>query len=274
MKKKQVILVTGASSGMGKDFALQLIKEGHIVYGAARRTDKMNDIDAAGGTALEMDVTNHNQVVNAVKKIIKEQEKIDVLINNAGYGVYGAVETISNDDARKQFDVNIFGLADITKEVLPHMRKQNSGKIINITSMGGKIYTPFGAWYHASKHALEGWSDCLRLELKPFNIHVVIIEPGVILTEFGDVLYQPMIERSKNTVYEATATSIAKSTKTFYDKGQGSPASVITGLIIKAINSNNPKTRYTGGKFAKLMIFMRKNFGDRFFDKLILSQYK
>ncbi|MEZ5105629.1 MAG: oxidoreductase [Draconibacterium sp.] len=274
MKTKQVILVTGASAGMGKDFALQLIKKGHIVYGAARRIDKMKAIEAAGGTAVEMDVTNHNQVEKAVKQIIDEQGRIDVLINNAGYGVYGAVETVSIEDAKQQFEVNIFGLADITREVLPHMRKQKSGKIINIASMGGKVYTPLGSWYHATKHALEGWSDCLRLELKPFNIDVVIIEPGVITTEFGDVLYQPMLDRTKNTPYEKMGASVAKSTMEMYNKGQGSPVSVITNLVIKAINSTKPKTRYAAGKYAKPMMFIRKYFGDRFYDAVIMSQVK
>jgi len=274
MKTKQVILVTGASAGMGKDFALQLIKKGHIVYGAARRIDKMKAIEAAGGTAVEMDVTNHNQVEKAVKQIIDEQGRIDVLINNAGYGVYGAVETVSIEDAKQQFEVNIFGLADITREVLPHMRKQKSGKIINIASMGGKVYTPLGSWYHATKHALEGWSDCLRLELRPFNIDVVIIEPGVITTEFGDVLYQPMLDRTKNTPYEKMGASVAKSTMEMYNKGQGSPISVITNLVIKAINSTKPKTRYAAGKYAKPMMFIRKYFGDRFYDAVIMSQVK
>lgn len=271
---KKIILITGASSGLGKDFALQLLKEGHIVYGAARRIDKMNDIESAGGKAIEMDVTNEEQIKAAVKTIINEQGKIDVLINNAGYAVYGAVETVSTEDAKRQFDVNIFGLANITKEVLPHMRKQNSGKIINISSMGGKMYTPMGAWYHATKHALEGWSDCLRLELQPFNIDVVIIEPGGIKTEFGDVLYDPMVSRSKGTPYESMANILAKTTKEMYDKGKVSPPSVITNLIIKAINSKKPKTRYVAGKFAKPMMFIRKYFGDRVFDKIIMSQVK
>ncbi|MCB0561426.1 MAG: SDR family NAD(P)-dependent oxidoreductase, partial [Phaeodactylibacter sp.] len=149
MNSKKVVLITGASSGMGKDAALQLIQEGNIVYGAARRVNKMKSLVEAGGYALEMDVTQEEQIVAGVKKIMEEQGRIDVLVNNAGYAVYGAVEDISMEDARRQFDVNIFGLARLTKEVLPHMRKQKAGKIINISSMGGKVYTPLGAWYHA-----------------------------------------------------------------------------------------------------------------------------
>lgn len=272
--KKQVILVTGASSGMGKDFALDLIKQGHIVYGAARRIDKMEDIQKAGGHALAMDITNESEVEAVVKTIIEEQGHIDVLVNNAGYAVYGAVETVSIEDARRQFEVNIFGLASITQKVLPYMREAKKGKIVNISSVGGKVYTPLGAWYHATKHALEGWSDCLRLELAPFNIDVVLIEPGVILTEFGDVMLDPMIARAKGTAYESMTNTMAKASKQAYVDGQGSPASVITRLVNKAIASPRPKTRYAGGRMAKPMLFIRRYFSDRFFDRIIMSQVK
>jgi NAD(P)-dependent dehydrogenase (short-subunit alcohol dehydrogenase family) len=274
MNSKKVILITGASSGMGKDAALQLIKEGHVVYGAARRVEKMQDLVEAGGHAVEMDVTDEEQVVAAVARIVAEQGKIDVLVNNAGYAVYGAVEDISIEDAKRQFDVNIFGLARLTKEVLPHMRKQRAGKIVNISSMGGKIYTPLGAWYHATKHALEGWSDCLRLELKPFNIDVAIIEPGVIITEFGDVMLQPMLERSAGGPYDEMTQQVAATTRGMYEKGDGSPTSVITNLISKAIDSSKPKTRYVAGKWAKPMLTMRKWLSDRMFDNVIMSQLK
>ncbi len=272
--KKQVILITGASSGMGKDFALDLIKKGHIVYGAARRIDRMKDLEDAGGHALALDVTDEAQIEKVVKTIVDEQGRIDVLINNAGYAVYGAVETVSMEDARRQFEVNIFGLAALTQKVIPYMREAKSGKIINISSMGGKMYTPLGAWYHATKHALEGWSDCLRLELKPFNIDVVIIEPGVILTEFGDVMYEPMVKRAAGTAYEKMTNTMANAAKESYDKGQGSKPKVITNLINKAIDSAKPKTRYAAGYMAKPLMFIRRTFSDRMFDRIIMSQLK
>lgn len=271
---KKIILITGASSGMGKDFALQLIKEGYTVYGAARRADKMQDIVDAGGYALEMDITNEEQVQAAVDTIISKEGKIDVLINNAGFGLYGAVEDISIDEARYQFEVNLFGLAGITKQVLPHMRKQHSGKVINISSMGGKMYTPLGAWYHASKHALEGWSDCLRLELKQFGIDVVVIEPGIIDTEFGDVVTGPLLERSRGGAYENISKQIAEATADYYAPGKGSPASVVTKAISDAIASAKPKTRYVAGKMAKPMMWIRKYLGDRIYDKAVMSQVK
>jgi len=274
MKDKKIILITGASSGIGKATALQLINEGHTVYGAARRVEKMQELVGAGGHAIAMDITNEEQVKAGVQQIYDEQSRIDVLVNNAGYGLYGAVEDIPLDDARRQFEVNMFGLASITQKVLPHMRQQKSGKIINMSSMGGKMYTPLGAWYHATKHALEGWSDALRLELKAFNIDVVIIEPGVIATEFGDVLYEPMLEYSGEGAYANLANTLAKATKETYEKNSASPPSVISDAISQAINSDTPKTRYRVGKFAKPMVWIRNFLGDRIFDRVVMSQVK
>lgn len=272
--EKKIIVITGASSGMGKDAALQLIEEGYTVYGAARRVDQMKELEDKGGHAIAMDVTNEEQMIDAVNQIINEQGRIDVLINNAGYAIYGAVEDTTIADARRQFDVNIFGLARLTQLVLPHMRKQGSGRIINTSSMGGKIYTPLGAWYHATKHALEGWSDCLRLEVKQFGIDVVIIEPGIIKTEFGDVMTAPMMERSGQGAYANLAKSVEKATTESYEKGGSSPASVISNVISKVIKARKPKTRYSAGKLAKPLMFVRKYFGDRFFDWAVMSQVK
>ena len=271
---KKVILITGASSGIGKDTALSLIKENHVVYGVARRLEMMKDIVQAGGHAIKMDILKERNIDDVVNQIIKEQSRVDVLINNAGYGLWGAVETISIDEAKRQFDVNIFGLAYLTKKIIPFMREQKSGKIINMSSMGGKVYTPFGAWYHATKYALEGWSDCLRIELKSFGIDVILIEPGVIKTEFQDVMMDSTVERSIGTPYEKKLKALEKATKEMYARGIGSPPSTITKLIIKAINSHNPKRRYVGGLFAKPMLFIKKWFGDKMYEKAIMSQIK
>ncbi len=274
MKAKQVVLITGASSGMGKHAALHLIKQGHIVYGAARRLEKMKDLNEAGGHALKLDVINEAECQAVIDQIIEEQGRIDVLVNNAGYAIYGAVEDISIEDARRQFDVNLFGLAQLTKMVLPHMRRQKYGKIINMSSVGGKIYTPLGAWYHATKHALGGWSDCLRLEVKQFGIDVVIIEPGGINTEFGDVMLNPMLERSGEGPYAPLAKAIAKSTADIYDNQKASDPSVITDFIVKAIQTKKPKTRYRGGYLAKPGAFIRTYLGDRIWDRMVMSRIK
>ncbi|MEX2595911.1 MAG: oxidoreductase [Salibacteraceae bacterium] len=267
--KTQVILVTGASSGIGKSTAHRLIKDGHKVYVAARRLAKMKDLEDAGATALEMDVTIDSNMNKAVEQIIKEQGRIDVLVNNAGYAIYGSVEETSIEDARRQFEVNIFGLARLTQLVLPHMRAQKSGKIINMSSMGGKMYTPMGAWYHATKHALEGWSDCLRLELKQFNINVVIIEPGGIKTEFDDVMYDSLKGNSGSGPYASLASKVKKGSDTMYNKLASKPE-VIAKAVSEAVKSKRPKTRYRRGFMAKPGVFMRTFFGDRFWDFAVM----
>lgn len=268
---KKVVLITGASSGMGKDFSLRLLKAGYIVYGAARRTERMSDIEDAGGYAIKLDITDDLSIQEVVDQIIKQQGHIDVLINNAGYGSYGAIEDVPVEEAKRQFEVNIFGLARLTQLVLPHMRKQHSGKIINISSIGGKIHTPLGGWYHATKHALEGLSDCLRFETKQFGIDVVIIEPGGIESEWGGIALNSAMERSGNTAYAETAKGFKKIMETY--KKQAPPA-VITDLIMKAITANKPKTRYSAGTAAKPMLFLRKILSDRMFDNLIYRMMK
>lgn len=272
--EKKVIVVTGASSGMGKDFALHLLKKGHTVYGLARRVERMKDIEEAGGKAIAMDVTEESQIQSAVDQIISEQGKVDVLINNAGYAVYGTVEEVPVEVARRQFEVNLFGLASLTQKIIPKMRENRSGTIINISSMGGKMYTPMGAWYHATKHALEGWSDCLRLELSSFGIDVVIIEPGGIATEFGNVFQENLQGDLENGPYADALQKIVKATAEMNKKGQLSSPSVITKLIDKAVHSKKPKTRYVAGAYAKPLMFMRKHLGDRIFDKILMSQFQ
>ena len=268
----RTVLVTGASSGMGKETALKLLQEGYTVYGAARRKEKMQDLEQAGGAALSMDISRDEDVRRAVDRIGAEHGGVDVLINNAGFGMYGAVEDTTMDDARYQFEVNLFGLARLTQLVLPHMRETGAGKIVNISSMGGKIYTPLGSWYHASKHALEGWSDCLRIELAPFGIQVVIIEPGIIATEFGEVMSRPMLERSGRGPYAKMAHAVAESARESYEKGEGSPASKVADTIVKAIKADKPRPRYAVGHLAKPSMLLRKWGGDRLFDRFLRSR--
>lgn len=269
---KKVILITGASSGMGKETAKALIGQGHTVYTVARRIDQMQDLKTLGGYPIQMDVTIEAEIQNVVDTIIQKEGKIDVLWNNAGYGLYGAVEDIPVEEARKQFEVNLFGLASITQKVLPFMRKANTGTIINTSSMGGKMYTPMGAWYHASKHAVEGFSDCLRLELKAFNINVVILEPGIIVTEFGDVMLQNISKFSGIGAYASLTNKLIAATKKMYDSGQGSKTSIIADTVNKIVNATTLKTRYRVGLWAKPMVWMRIYLGDKLFDKIVMSQ--
>lgn len=267
----KVALITGASSGMGKDFSLRLLDEGYIVYGVARRIERMSDIEGAGGHTIKLDITDDSSIVATVDQIIKEQGRIDVLINNAGYGSYGAIEDVPIEEAKRQFEVNIFGLARLTQLVLPHMRKNNFGKIINISSIGGKIYSPIGGWYHATKHALEGLSDCLRFETKQFGIDVIIIEPGGVESEWGGIALNAAMERSGSTAYSETAKGFKKISETF--KKQASPK-VISDLVMKALRAKKPKTRYSAGTAAKPMLFMRKILSDRMFDNLFYLMMK
>ncbi|WP_225444480.1 SDR family NAD(P)-dependent oxidoreductase [Pseudomarimonas arenosa] len=189
-------------------------------------------------------------------------------------GLYGAMEDIAIDDARYQFEVNLFGLARLTQLLLPAMRARGRGRIINISSMGGKVYMPLGSWYHASKHALEGWSDCLRLELKAFGIDVVVIEPGAIATEFGDVMVGPMLQRSGDGAYGRLANKLATATGETYASSKASRPQVIVDLLLKALRARRPATRYVGGLYARPMIFIRKWLGDRIFDRAVMSMVK
>lgn len=271
---KKVVLVTGASSGIGKETANLLAKNGYTVYAAARRVDNMKDLKSSGIKLIEMDVTNDASMVEGIQKIINTEQRIDVLVNNAGYGSYGALEDVPLSEAKYQFEVNVFGLARLTQLVLPYMRKQQSGKIINISSMGGKFGEPHGAWYHATKYAVEGLSDSLRMELKQFNIDVVIIEPGAIKTEWNTIAREKLMAVSGNTAYKELVAKHYKMLENA-DKGSlGSEPIVIAKTIVKAIQSHKPKTRYAVGGGAKLILFMRRILSDKLFDWVFMSQMK
>lgn len=272
MKMKPTALVTGASSGMGKSIAKRLIADGYLVYVAARSLEKMEDLARLGAVPLRLDITKEAEIAAAVASIAERSGGVDLLVNNAGYGLYGPVEDIALDEARHQFEVNVFGPARLTQLLLPAMRVRGRGTIVNITSMGGKIYTLLGAWYHATKHALEGWSDSLRLEVEPFGIRVVVIEPGQIETGFGEAAGQGLRERLRGTAYAQVAARVADVMARSYGQGLGTDPKVIADVVAKAVTRRRPRTRYAAGKYAKLMIWVRKWLGDRMFDRLIMSQ--
>ena len=267
----KIALVTGASSGIGKSTAKQLIAAGVKVYAAARRLDKMNDIKSLGAIPITMDVTNEASMVNGIESILQKEDSIDILINNAGYGSYGAIEDVPIGEARRQFEVNIFGLARLTQLVLPGMRKNKYGKIVNISSMAGKIYTPYGAWYHATKHALEGFSDCLRLETKGFGIDTIIIEPGGIKTDWGIIAADNLRKTSAAGAYKEDANKSADGMTTMYSGSRLSDVSVISNSILKAVTARRPKTRYAVGYMSAPSIFFRKLLSDRLFDKMVTA---
>ncbi len=269
---KKVVLVTGVSSGIGLETAKQLIKNNFIVYGAARRIENRTDLTSLGIQLIQMDLVDEISIASGVEKILSKEGSIDVLINNAGYGSYGALEDVQMQEARNQFDVNIFGLAKLTQLVLPKMREHRSGRIVNISSIGGSIGEPHGAWYHVTKYALEGLSDSLRMELKQFNIDVVIIKPGAILTEWNTIARENLLKVSGNTAYGDLAKKHVKMLEGA-DK-QGSAPIVVAETILKSVLAKKPRTRYATGKGAKIILFLRSILSDKLFDKLMLSTIK
>lgn len=271
IQTKPVALVTGASSGMGRDFALRLLTEGYAVYGAARRIERMADIDAAGGVALAMDVTDDAAMENAVARIVRERGRIDVLVNCAGYGQMGALEDVPIDVARRQMEVNLIGAARLTQLCLPHMRARKSGKIVNISSIGGKCAFPMSGWYHASKFALEGYSDSLRMEVRPFGIDVVVIEPGGTDSEWFPVAIAELQRHSARGAYAHLVRAIERSPAW---KRKMPPVSVITDLLVKALRAATPRTRYHGAPGAGPILFLRRILSDRLYDRLIMSQFR
>jgi NAD(P)-dependent dehydrogenase (short-subunit alcohol dehydrogenase family) len=267
----KVALVTGGSSGIGESAAVELQDAGFTVYAVARRVDKMDALAARGVHTFAMDVTDDASMVAGVQRIVDEQGRIDVLVNNAGYGSYGAVEDVPLEEARRQFDVNVFGLARLIQLVTPHMRAQKSGRIINISSVGGRIYEPFGGWYHATKFAVEGLSDSLRIELKPFGIDVVVIQPAAIVTEWNTIARDSLLAQSGDTAY-ATYAKRAHKVLTEADRANGPMANspdVVGRKIVKAATRKNPAARYPVGKGARLVTKGRDYLPDAVFDQII-----
>ncbi|MFG1820282.1 oxidoreductase [Kribbella sp. NPDC049174] len=265
----KIALVTGASSGIGEATARKLHGLGFTVYGAARRVDRMEKLAADGIRPLAMDVTDEDSMQSGIERILAESGRIDVLVNNAGYGSYGALEEVPLSEARYQFEVNVFGAARLIQLVLPGMRAQRSGRIVNISSMGGKIYTPLGGWYHGTKFALEALSDCLRLEVKPFGIDVVVIEPGGIRTEWGGIAADNLRKVSAAGPYANQAEAMAKSMDSEMADRRSSPPTVIADAIAKAVTARRPRTRYLVGFAAKPLVTLRRLLPDRAFDYTI-----
>ncbi|GAA0682670.1 oxidoreductase [Kitasatospora atroaurantiaca] len=272
---RKVALVTGASSGIGEATALRLHELGYTVHAAARRVERMAHLAERGIRPLAMDVTDEASVQAGVEQVLAESGRIDVLVNNAGYGSYGALEDVPLEEARYQFEVNVFGAARLTQLVLPQMRERRSGHIVNVSSMGGKIYEPLGGWYHATKFALEGLSDSLRLELKPFGIDVVIVEPGAIRTEWGGIAADNLRKVSGETAYaEQAAAGAAVLSSVEANPRLGSAPSVVADAIAKAVTARRPRTRYAIGMGAKPAILLRRILPDRAFDALVTTAFR
>lgn len=265
----RVALVTGASSGIGEATVERLLAQGFIVYAGARRIERMSGIEQRGAHTLSLDVTDDASMTDAVAQILQERNRIDVLVNNAGYGSYGSVEEVPLEEARRQFEVNVFGLARLTQLVLPAMRERRSGRIINVSSIGGRIYEPLGAWYHATKFAVEGLSDSLRLEVAPFGIDVTIIQPGPIRTEWNTIARDSMVTVSGKGPY----ADIARRMRATYEKidggrSAGTPEQVAEA-IVRAATARRPKTREAVPASAKTIVGARRLLSDRAMDRLM-----
>jgi NAD(P)-dependent dehydrogenase (short-subunit alcohol dehydrogenase family) len=263
-----VVLVTGASSGIGEASALALHASGWTVYAGARRVARMSALGAAGVRVLPLDVTDDDAMRETVKRIVGETGRIDALVNNAGYGSYGALEEVPLVEGRRQFDVNFFGVARLVQLVLPHMRARRSGRIVNVSSIGGRIHEPLGAWYHASKFALEGLSDCLRMELAPFGIHVVVIQPGAIRTAWGATARTSMLATSAVGAYAEQARAGA-ALLAAADGAGGSSPEVVARAVLHAASARRPRTRYVVGRGARVLLAARHWLPDRMMDAVM-----
>jgi NAD(P)-dependent dehydrogenase (short-subunit alcohol dehydrogenase family) len=267
----KVALVTGASAGIGKAIVRRLLTDGWTVYGGARRVDKMADIRSEGAGVLALDVTDETSMSAAVAAVLESDGRIDALVNNAGYGSYGAIEDVPIDEARRQFEVNVFGAARLTQLVLPAMRGAGAGRIVNISSMGGRIWMPVGGWYHATKHALEVLSDALRVETRPFGIDVVVIQPGAIESEWSAIAADNLRRASRDSVYRDVIDPMARVLEN-YDRA-ASPE-VVAAAVSKAVNSARPRRRYATPLDARVLIFLRWLLPDALYERLLEAALK
>lgn len=268
----KTVLVTGASSGIGKATAIYLAQKGYSVYGAARRIEKLQELKDWGVQPIALDITNDGSIIACVDEILTGAGCIDILVNSAGLGSYGALEDVPIAEAKNQLEINLFGAARLIQLVLPEMRKRKHGKIVNISSVGGKVGLPMGSWYHASKFAIEGLSDSLRNEVRQFGVDVIVIEPGGTRSEMTAIGAKDLMRVSGNTVYGKLAAAIGKMYASM-EKNSAEPI-VIAKLIKKGIEAKYPRTRYAGGAMAKPMLFVRKVVSDKIFDKMLMSQMK
>ncbi len=270
----KAVLITGCSSGIGHSTAELLAGKGWEVYATARRLESIEDLKSAGCKTLALDVNDESSMQAAVDAVTAADGAVGVLINNAGYSQSGAVESVPLDQARKQFETNVFGPLRLSQIVLPGMRAQRWGKIVNISSMGGKLTFPGGGLYHATKYALEALSDALRFEVRGFGVDVIVIEPGLIVTNFGEVASASV--GGERGDYDEFNQKVAELTEGAY-KGPmaklGAGPEAVAKTIERALSSKRPKPRYPVTASARLMISQRKLVSDRMWDRMMRTQF-
>ncbi len=273
----KAVLITGCSTGIGRATALRLVRAGQTVYATARRPDSIADLAAAGCRTLALDVCNEESMKAAVAEVERTEGAVGVLVNNAGYGSDGTVEEVPMSEVRRQFDTNVFGVARMIQLVLPGMRAQRQGRILNLSSMGGRMTLPGGGFYHATKYAVEALSDALRFEVAGFGIHVVIIEPGIIKTEFANTAFDKIgAAAATGSPYETFNKKLASSLQDISAGKLDTIAvepDVVAKVIEGAIASPRPKTRYLITAGAHIFVGLRRMLGDRGFDAFLRTQF-
>jgi NAD(P)-dependent dehydrogenase (short-subunit alcohol dehydrogenase family) len=274
----KTVLITGCSSGIGWATAEHLASRGFNVYATARKLESITSLGARGCKLLSLDVTDEESMRSAVQEVERSEGAIDVLVNNAGYSQSGAIEEVSMERVRRQFETNVFGLVRMCQLVLPGMRREGSGRIINVSSMGGRLTFPGGGFYHASKYAVEAISDALRFEVSGFGIEVVVIEPGLIRTSFAETAVDSMRGgEPSGGPYAGFVEAVARKTRESYEKGLmsrlGDEPEAVAEIIQRAITSNRPRSRYPVTPSAWLLMWSRKLFPDRAWDNLLRLQF-
>jgi NADP-dependent 3-hydroxy acid dehydrogenase YdfG len=268
----KAVLVTGCSSGIGHATAEHLAKKGLTVYATARRPDSIADLAGSGCRTLALDVTDEESMATAVRTVEEAEGAVGVLVNNAGYSQSGAMESVRLDDLRTQFETNVFGLVRMCQLVLPGMRRQRFGRIVNISSMGGKVVFPGGGAYHATKFAVEALSDAMRFEVRDFGVDVVIIEPGLIRTSFGEAAVGSIEKGTEDGPYADFNAAVAATTAGAYDGPMaklGAGPEAVARTIERAISRKRPRTRYPVTASARVMLAQHALMPDRVWDRVV-----
>jgi NAD(P)-dependent dehydrogenase (short-subunit alcohol dehydrogenase family) len=274
----RAVLITGCSSGIGAATAAHLAERGWTVYATARRPETLDALEAKGCRTLALDVTDEASCRAVVEAVEAAEGAVGVLVNNAGYSQSGAVESVPDERVRAQFDTNVFGLLTMCRLVLPRMREQRWGKIVNVSSMGGKFTFPGGGIYHATKHAVEALSDALRFEVRAFGVDVIVVEPGLIRTRFGATAAREIDAGTRDSgPYGDFNRAVAEATAGVYENGPlaklGGPPETVAAVIDKAISAQRPRPRYTVTPSARALIALHSVLGDRGWDRMLSGQF-
>jgi NAD(P)-dependent dehydrogenase (short-subunit alcohol dehydrogenase family) len=276
--RSKAVLITGCSTGIGRATAEHLAARGWPVWATARRPESIAELAAKGCRTLALDVCDESSIRAAVEAVERADGAVGVLVNNAGYGQEGVFEEVPMAEVRRQFETNVFGLVRLTQLCLPGMRRQRWGRVVNISSMGGKLTLPGGAFYHATKHAVEAMSDALRFEVRPFGIDVVVVEPGPIRTRFGDTAISSLGARPTDgaSPYAAFNAVLAKQLRSAYEgplAAFAAPPEAVARVIERAVASARPRTRYTVTLAARVLMATRRWLPDRAFDAFLRTQF-